>query len=110
MNDITCNTYKEIEKLAPFGTGNEKPNFLLKDIKINNIKHFGKEKNHLEISFIKDNGDPINAMGFFMKSDQFKNRDGKEIKKGDIIDMVATIEKSMFRGRPELRLRIVDIL
>ena len=49
-------------------------------------------------------------MGFFMKSDQFKNRDGKEIKKGDIIDMVATIEKSMFRGRPELRLRIVDIL
>lgn len=106
LNMVNWSTYKEIEKMAPFGIGNEKPLFIFKNIKISNIKHFGKEKNHLELSFKKDNGSIINAMGFFMNSESFD----KELKIGNNIDLIATIEKSMFRGMAELRLRIVDIL
>ena len=32
------------------------------------------------------------------------------LKEGERINLVATMEKSMFRNFPELRLRIVDIL
>ena len=41
-----------------------------------------------------------------MKGDEW----GIELKEGEKINLVATMEKSMFRGFPELRLRIVDIL
>ncbi len=109
LDEIDWNMYKEIEKIAPFGVGNKKPLFLLRDIKIFGIKEFGKEKNHLELSFKKGNGSLINAMGFFMDSKTFKNKNGEDIKIGDKIDLIATLEKSMFRGRVELRLRIEDV-
>ncbi len=48
----------------------------------------------------------MNAMGFFMTKDSFDTK----LEIGKAIDLVATMEKSMFRGRAELRLRIVDIL
>ncbi len=110
LDEIDWNMYKEIEKLAPFGIGNKKPFFLLRDINIFGIKEFGKEKNHLELSFKKGNGSLINAMGFFMDSKTFKNKDGENIKIGDKIDLIATLEKSMFRGRAELRMRIEDVV
>ena len=110
LDDVNWNSYGSVEKLAPFGVGNKKPTFIFRNIKIVGIKEFGKEKNHLELNFKKENGQGVNAMGFFMTADQFKNKKGETIKQADLIDLVATMEKSMFRGRTELRLRIVDIL
>ena len=110
LNDVNWDNYRQIEKLAPFGTGNPKPLFIFKNINIVGIKEFGKEKNHLELSFRKENGSTVNAMGFFMDSNTFLNKDGEKLKVGDYIDLVATMEKSLFRGRAELRLRIEDII
>ncbi len=104
------NNYAEIEKLSPFGVGNKKPVFIFKNIKIFGIKEFGKEKNHLELTFKKENGQAIKAIGFFMDKEYFKNREGDFLKIGDIIDLIATMEKSLFGGRTELRLRIVDVV
>lgn len=110
LEDVSWKSYGEVEKLAPFGTGNKKPLFIFKNIKIEGIKEFGKEKNHLELSFKKENGSVVNAMGFFMDGGTFKNKDGEKLKVGDVIDLVATMEKSMFRGRAELRLRIEEVV
>ncbi len=110
LDMINWDVYREIEKLSPFGTGNKKPLFIFKDIKVAGIKEFGKEKNHLELAFKKGNGGPINAMGFFMNGETFKNKDGERLKVGDSINLIATVEKSLFRGRAELRLRIEDVI
>ena len=106
VDEVNWETYRKIEKLAPFGAGNPKPLFLFEKIKIVAIKNFGKEKNHLEISFKKSDGKNISALGFFMKGDEW----GTEIKEGEKINLVASMEKSMFRNFPELRLRIIDVL
>ncbi len=106
LDEVNWDIYRQIEKMAPFGVGNPKPTFMFRNIKIFGIKEFGKEKNHLSLSFLKSNGQPLNAMGFFINVNSFK----KELKIGKTIDLVATMEKSMFGGRVELRLRIVDIL
>ena len=45
-----------------------------------------------------------------MDGETFKNKDGEKLKVGDSIDLVATMEKSMFRGSAELRLRIEDVV
>ena len=105
IDEVNWETYREIEKLAPFGAGNPKPLFLFEKIKIASVKNFGKEKNHLEISFKKEDGKNISAIGFFMKGGEW----GVELKEGEKINLVASMEKSMFRNFPELRLRIVDM-
>lgn len=110
LDMVDWNMYSELEKLSPFGTGNRKPLFIFKNIKLVGIKEFGKDKNHLELAFRKENGGPINAMGFFMDGETFRNKDGERLRVGDTINLIASVEKSMFRGRAELRLRIEDVV
>lgn len=106
LDEVDNETYGKIEKLAPFGIGNPKPAFLFENIEIAGVKNFGKEKNHLELIFKNSQGEKISAIGFFTGAGDYKS----EIEIGRKINLVATIEKSFFRNRAELRLRIVDIL
>ena len=103
VNDIT---YGKIEKLAPYGVGNPKPTFLFENIEITAVKNFGKEKNHLELVFQNSRGEKISAIGFFTDISDFK----KEIIVGSVVNLIATFEKSFFKNRPEIRLKIVDII
>ena len=105
LKDADWNTYKTIEKLSPFGTGNPKPLFLFRNVVPHDVRHFGKEKNHLELIFEKPDGKKLSALAFFKTANDW----GRELKTGEPINLVATFEKSMFRNFPELRLRIVDI-
>ena len=41
LDDANWTTYGKIEKLAPFGMGNHKPQFLFKNLKIEGVKEFG---------------------------------------------------------------------
>ncbi|MEK7152132.1 MAG: single-stranded-DNA-specific exonuclease RecJ [Patescibacteria group bacterium] len=106
LDEVTWNTYGEIERLAPFGIGNHKPTFLFENIKIENMRHFGKEKNHLGLDFKNSGGRGVSAIGFFMDKDFFP---GVSVAEDERITLVATLEKSFFGGRRELRLRIVEI-
>jgi single-stranded-DNA-specific exonuclease len=105
---VNMKTWREIEKLAPFGLGNSKPSFLFSGVKIENIKKFGKNgsEEHLEIIFSDANNNRAKAISFFSGEDSFKT----PISSGIKIDLLATFDLSHFRGREELRLRILDIL
>ena len=106
IDDVNNNLEKQISKLAPFGMDNPKPILLFKNIEIDNVKIFGKKEEHLELSFRNKKGQKISSIGFFMKPDDFEVK----IKNGEKINLVANLEKSFFRGREEIRLRIVDII
>lgn len=104
-DDLVDALWNDIDKLAPFGVGNPKPVFLLKDAEIISAKTFGKEKNHTEI-VVKGKKNLIPAIAFFKSVDSW----GRELKVGQTIDMAINLEKSYFRGRAERRLRIIEIL
>lgn len=106
LDDVNEKTFKEINKLAPFGIGNPKPTFLFENIEIINIKIFGKAKDHLELVFRNSKNQEIKAISFFKKPSDF----GDKVEIGKKINLVATIEKSFFGYKKEIRLRIVDIL
>jgi len=106
IDDVTSSNFNVIKKLAPFGMGNPKPTFLFNNLKIFSIKEFGKEKNHLELSFKNSRGYIIKAISFFKTRESFTNL----LEEGNSINMVAVFEKNSFAGREELRLRIIDIL
>jgi len=51
LDDVNENTFNEINKLAPFGVGNPRPIFEIKDAIVKEVRMFGKTKEHLEILF-----------------------------------------------------------
>ena len=105
LDEVNADTYGIVEKLAPFGMGNPKPIFLLKNVLPKIVRQFGKEGNHLEIIFENTAGEKIAAIGFFQKADSF----GRPVKAGEPLNLAATLECSYFRRLPEIRLRLVDI-
>jgi single-stranded-DNA-specific exonuclease len=106
LDDVTEENNRAIEKLAPFGMANPRPKFFFKNVEIFSAKEFGKEKNHLELSFKNSRGRQVKAISFFKTTDSFN----KKLETGVKIDLIATFEKNNFAGRSELRLRIIDIL
>ena len=104
---VNMKNWKEIEKLSPFGLGNPKPVFLFKNVKIEKIKKFGKNGSgeHLEITFSDINKNKAKAISFFSSHDSFE----KSISEGINVSLLATFDLSRFKGREELRLRVLNI-
>ena len=92
--------------MAPFGTGNPKPIFVLENLEISEVKEFGKEKNHLELFFKNSKRKTIKAIAFFKTRNDFNDM---ELAPGNKINLIANLEKNNFAGREELRMRIVEI-
>ena len=106
IEDVVWNLFDDISKLAPFGVGNPRPVFLFKKVTADSVRTFGKTNNHVEIVFKKKNGGTVPAIAFFGATSEW----AKNLKAHTQIDLIASVEKSMFRGRPELRLRVVGVL
>lgn len=125
LSDVTWDLFNNIEKLAPFGVGNPRPIFLFESVQIEEVTWFGKEKNHLKLSFYKNQNTVLNNYnnGLINKNNfgsnitndkkisaiKFFARDDKKFAKmqsSDRIDLIASIEKSDFGRIRELRLRI----
>jgi single-stranded-DNA-specific exonuclease len=107
LDNVNMKNWREIEKLAPFGLANPKPIFLFPNVKIEKIKKFGKNGSgeHLEIIF-SDPTSKIKAISFFSSVDSFENT----LMEGISVNLIANFDLSRFRGKEELRLRIIDIL
>lgn len=104
LDDIREEHYKAIQTLAPFGFGNPKPLFRFTNAVVGDVKLFGKEKNHLELTLVHDKGER-KAICFFIEDTV---RDALP-KKGEKIVINGTLEISYFAGRVTKRIRIVKI-
>ncbi len=100
LKDINEPLWQTVSLFAPFGTGNEKPVFKISNAPIKSVKQFGKEKNHLELSL----GNGLKAISFFASPSSYNLEPSSSS-----CTLHAHLEKSYFRNRPELRLRIVNI-
>lgn len=105
LDDVGEPVWAEIDAFAPFGIANPKPIFLFENISPVSVKQFGKEKNHLELSFEKPSGGLVKAISFFSAPEKW----GRALRAGEKIDLVASLEKSYFGRFPEIRLRIVEV-
>lgn len=94
----------QLEKLAPFGIGNEKPLFLIPGAHIANVKTFGKTGDHMELLLTDEWDAKLPAIAFFSSPETFTKRP----EKGGRVDVVAHLERSSMDRRP--RLRIVDVI
>jgi len=108
LGAVNKKNWNEIEKLAPFGYSNPKPIFFFPGVNVENLKKFGKNGSgeHLEVIFSDTNRNKSAAVSFFSGPDSFKTPLEKDRK----VNLLATFDLSRFRGREELRLRVVDVI
>ena len=104
-DEVTWNTYRQVVQLAPFGEGNPKPLFLIRDVAPLKVKSFGKGSEHLEVVLARSDGSEVRAIAFFTKPDAYPT-----LVHGNRSSFVVHLEASAFRGMRELRLRLVDVV
>jgi len=104
LEDLNWELFDQIEKFEPFGTANPKPLFLVKSLKVENIRQVGSDNKHLKL-FLKHEKmiKGFAAIGFGMGE-----RVG-DIKYGDTVDVVCEINLNEFNGERKLELRLVDV-
>jgi single-stranded-DNA-specific exonuclease len=102
LSDVTMDHYYALRQMAPFGMGNPKPVFAFKNITVQSVNQFGKTKEHLEI--VLNNN--VRAISWYATPTSFTHA----IEAGKTITLLAEFDHSVFRGKHELRLMIVDVL
>lgn len=102
FEDVNILTHNAVDTLSPFGVGNPKPLFSFADVTPLSVRWFGKKGEHLEIIYPKKKGE-VKAIIFFGTKELAE-------KAAKPHTLLAHLEKSVFRGKTELRLRIKDIV
>lgn len=105
LREVSPALLRELSQLAPFGIGNAKPVFLIRNASTVSIKAFGKEKNHVEVHFeCTETQVKVRAFDFFRAADNFTHIP----EAGQGASLLATLERDTFRGG--LALRLKDVL
>jgi single-stranded-DNA-specific exonuclease len=91
---IDIKLINNINKLSPFGFGNPKPVIAITNGKINSLKKFGKQNDHVEFVLTKNNYS-INIIGFRMASHTFRH---------DYISVAGTLDIDTYKNIPVMKL------
>ena len=102
LSEINREVVESINLLEPFGEGNRMPIFLFKNLKIDSIRSLSNGK-HIKMT-LKENNDIIDAICFNMEN--LSN----ELKIGDKIDVVGTLEINTFNGVDTIQINIQDTM
>lgn len=105
LDDINNTLIQSLGMLSPYGMGNPKPLFEIKNVVARDVQVFGKTKNHTKLK-LWANGTYLDAICFFRLPEHFTVTPEKETS----LTLLAHIERSYFMGRLETRLRIVDVV
>ena len=111
LSQATTQLLSRLEKLAPFGMGNPKPAFVLREVHIKEVSWFGKANEHLRLR-LDSSGLNFDARGLEAISFYAKRELGSacvELASGSTRTILGTLERDQFsRGQP-VRMRISAI-
>ncbi len=103
--ELTTENALLLEKMQPFGIGNEKPLLVLRDVKISEISLIGKEHNHARLT-IQAGRQTLPGI-FFSAPEKVLRR--KLLDPDQPISIACNLELNRFRGKITLQLNVVDI-
>ena len=92
---------KKLEKLEPFGIGNEKPIFRLNGMRAKYVDRIGSDKNHLKLT-LTDGNETIKFLAFSPPDDWF-------IDQGDKLDVWVNLEINEWQGSQTVEGRILRL-
>lgn len=92
--------YQQLQRLAPFGTGNAEPLFALRNPRIADVQTRGRDNNTLRLTLA---GTPLTAIGFTTwgaTADRFRTQHCDYL--------IGTLDDNYYRGQHQLQLVIKD--
>jgi len=99
LDDISPRLMEELERLRPFGMGNEEPVLLARNLAAERESTFGGDGRHLKFE-VASSGRRFETVAF--------GRDGLPVGPGGRLDLVFTPQRSHFRGGRSIRLLFRD--
>lgn len=105
LDHVTHTLIQDLTLLAPYGAGNKKPLFAFDAVTPRKVEQFGKAKEHLKLVFETNSGQ-LEAIAFFATAADFQKNPEEQTD----VTLIAHVEQSFFMNRPQIRLRIVDII
>jgi single-stranded-DNA-specific exonuclease len=104
FSGLRIETVEKINDFEPFGEGNKKPLFLLKNIFITALDHIGENKNHLRL-MVKQTDCPI----IFKLLSFFGVEKWPDLNIGHTIDAVVEVTINEWNGNRDIEFKIVDL-
>lgn len=101
LPDLTLETLKNFEKLAPFGMDNKKPVFYLKDFKVENARTMGAGNTHLKLKISQ--ADAVFEVVAFCLGDL-----ATEFSQTKNLELAVTLSVNKWNGQTSLQLMLVD--
>lgn len=109
LSDINWRLLEQIELFEPTGTGNQKPVFVARKTRINDLWFCGTKGKHLKLRVIGDQNSDIFEANRIFDIIGFNFGDyGKILKKGDLIDVAFQIYRDEWEGFKKLQLKLID--
>lgn len=100
---INIKLWSFLRNFEPSGIGNPRPVFLTREVDVVESRLVGKTKSHLKLKLGKSPA-MIDAIGFGL-GEEFG-----ELKKGDGVDVVYTIDENVWNGRKSLQLKVKQMV
>ena len=96
---------EDLEKLKPFGQGNDEPIFAIRNLIVREKRVLGSGNKHIKFFLSPTNGEPkiFEAVSF----NGFEKY--QSIKEDDVIDVLCNVQKDEWNGNKKIQLMIVDI-
>ncbi len=102
IEEVSFDFLEALEELEPFGIGNQKPSFLIKNLQPQFIKQVGAQNNHLKFN-VNINNQDLQVIGFGLGEFAPQLREHKNI------DFVCHLKKNLWNNKQFLQLQALDI-
>lgn len=102
-SDITFELVNEIKKFEPFGEGNPEPKFLIRNLRLQEVRGVGTNKKHLKLKLVDESSQIFDAIGFNLGD----RKNGLVI--GSSVDIVCNIDENEWQGNLSIQFKLIDI-
>ena len=103
--EITVELAAKLDKLEPFGEGNPRPLFMIKDVILKNLRFMGAEGAHAGFSAVSGDGKRADCV-LFRKALELKDI----LTSANRVSLVGTVERQTWRGRERVQFIVEEII
>ncbi|HFH9837354.1 TPA: single-stranded-DNA-specific exonuclease RecJ [Streptococcus suis] len=101
LEELTLDTLKSFDKLAPYGMDNKKPIFYVKDVQVESTRTMGQDNAHLKLRLVKGQvAFDLVAFG--------QGRQALEFSQAKNLELAVTLSVNQWNGNTSLQLMLVD--
>jgi single-stranded-DNA-specific exonuclease len=103
--DIEWKFISELRQMEPFGMGNKEPVFMLRNMRISDVRMVGNGSKHLKLALRSTDENPkiFDAIGFKLGTEF------PDLKKDDQIDIVFNLSEDEWSGSKKIQMKIIDL-